>query len=71
LNDEEILYKEPPQEINIVEKSHTQSIDVKENIREICIGNIPKNLSNDKLYEIFFIFGDISKIEYVREQVRS
>jgi hypothetical protein len=41
-----------------------------ENTRELCIENIPNTLSNDKIREIFFIYGDISKFEFLREEVR-
>ena len=40
------------------------------NVKEITVENIPEKLTNEKLYEIFFIFGDISKIEFIKEMVR-
>ncbi len=41
------------------------------NIREITVGNISDKLKNEKIYEIFFIYGDISKIEFNKKEVRS
>jgi hypothetical protein len=38
--------------------------------KEISITNVPDKMNTDKIYEIFFIYGDISKIEFNKEQVR-
>jgi len=39
------------------------------NVREITVENIPTSLTNEKLYELFFIFGDISKIQILKQEV--
>lgn len=54
------------QDINNIQSEETQIV----NVREIIVENIPEKLTNDKLYEIFFIFGDISKIEFIKKEVR-
>jgi hypothetical protein len=39
-------------------------------IRELCVKNISEKFPQDKLYEIFFIYGDISNIEFIRKEVK-
>jgi hypothetical protein len=41
-----------------------------EDVREVTIENIPEEINMDKLKEIFFIFGDITSIELLKQEVR-
>jgi hypothetical protein len=40
-----------------------------ENVREITVENISEKYDTKKLEQKFFIYGDISKIEYDKKQV--
>jgi len=37
-----------------------------EKVREIWIGNLPENISSEKIYSHFFICGEIEDIEIMR-----
>jgi hypothetical protein len=39
-------------------------------VREIWVGNIPSGLSEQSLYNLFFIYGEISKMEYYPDKVK-
>ena len=53
------------------DSSHENIInnEISFNVREITVENIPTSLANEKLYELFFIFGDISKIQNLKQEV--
>jgi hypothetical protein len=78
LNGQEISdeYFKEINKTSIIQDTENNNNEIKEelpsnlNIREITVENIPEKLTNEKIYEIFFIFGDISKIEFLREQVK-
>ena len=38
-------------------------------VREIWVGNLPNETSHDTIYNNFFIFGEISKIELHQDRV--
>jgi len=83
LNDEEFKISEEKETNNNHEsKDMVQTQELKEDVisptaplinesRELIVENIPANLSNEKIYEIFFIYGDISKLEIKRKEVRN
>jgi hypothetical protein len=38
-------------------------------VREIWVGNLPSGLSEQSLYNMFFIFGEIARMDYNQERV--
>ena len=68
VNDEEL--KIPNQPVKTFEENILKFNSLEVPTKEISVMNIPDKMNNDKLNEIFFIYGDISKIEFNREQVR-
>jgi hypothetical protein len=38
-------------------------------VREIWVGNLPQGLPEQSLYNIFFIYGEIARMEYNQERV--
>lgn len=49
---------------NVLASYLNQCLEIKNNIREIWIGNLPLRLSKQALYNNFFIYGEIFNIEY-------
>lgn len=75
LNDEEIkisINNQNQQEsyIPCFEEKNLKFNSLELPTREISITNIPDKMNTDKIYDIFFIYGDISKIEFDKEEVR-
>jgi hypothetical protein len=74
-NDEEVELKTINQNQEISNTPSFEEKNLKFNslefpTKEISITNVPDKMNTDKIYEIFFIYGDISKIEFNKEQVR-
>jgi RNA recognition motif-containing protein len=38
-------------------------------VREIWVGNLPSSLSDQSLYNMFFIYGEIVRMDYNQERV--
>jgi hypothetical protein len=67
VNNKEVI-NESTDQLNIISDIN-DSDNISYNVREISVENIPTSLTNEKLYEIFFIYGDITKIQILKQEV--
>lgn len=63
-------YEENKENNNIIKEEMIDDSDRLEGVREVTIEGIPEDINLDKLKEIFFIFGDITNMELLKQEVR-
>jgi len=69
LNNEERHNEEDNIQTNFIKEEENEEYKL-EDVREVTIENIPEEINMDKLKEIFFVFGDITSIEMIKQEVR-
>jgi len=69
LNNEERHNEENNNQTNFIKEEENEEYKL-EDVREVTIENIPEEINMDKLKEIFFVFGDITSIEMIKQEVR-